>query len=231
MRDVYVIAPDPLMRLGVLHLVGDDVRIKECATAEQVDGPATDSARGAVAILVAPMTSVMRRVCRQVRTLVMLSSPAPALIRDAVDAGAHGVVTTGTNAAQLRIALDVVASGGLYLCSQLSERLRAGDTAARGPRPASHVAVARPAPGPASSPRGATAASSSLAPREIETLELIAGGLTHAQAARALGVAETTVNGYVTRIRAKLNAGNKAELARKAIALGLVQWPGSWFHG
>ena len=43
--------------------------------------------------------------------------------------------------------------------------------------------------------------------------------LTHRQ---ALSLTETTVDTYVKRIRAKLSVGNKADLTRKAIALGLV---------
>jgi DNA-binding NarL/FixJ family response regulator len=61
-----------------------------------------------------------------------------------------------------------------------------------------------------------------LGPREIETLRCIAGGMTHREAARRLGVTETTVNTYAKRIRRKLDAGNKAELTQRAIALGYL---------
>jgi DNA-binding CsgD family transcriptional regulator len=56
-----------------------------------------------------------------------------------------------------------------------------------------------------------------LAPREKETLRYIAGGYTHAQAARRMGISEATVDTYVKRIRQKFNLGNKAELTRLAI--------------
>jgi DNA-binding NarL/FixJ family response regulator len=59
-----------------------------------------------------------------------------------------------------------------------------------------------------------------LTPRETQTLHAVAQCLTHAQAARRLGVTEATVNTYVKRLRAKLNAGNKAELTRIAIERG-----------
>jgi DNA-binding CsgD family transcriptional regulator len=51
---------------------------------------------------------------------------------------------------------------------------------------------------------------------------MIAAGLTHGQAARRLKLTQSTVDTYVKRIRAKLGAGNKAELTRHAIALGLL---------
>ncbi|MBY8889480.1 LuxR C-terminal-related transcriptional regulator, partial [Streptomyces sp. PTM05] len=47
-------------------------------------------------------------------------------------------------------------------------------------------------------------------------------GLTHSQVARRMSLAETTVNTYVKRIRSKLNLGNKADLTRKAVQLGLL---------
>ncbi|MET9822780.1 MULTISPECIES: response regulator transcription factor [unclassified Streptomyces] len=62
-----------------------------------------------------------------------------------------------------------------------------------------------------------------LARREFETLRWIAAGLTHGQVARRMGLTEATVNTYVKRIRRKLGVGNKADLTRKAIQLGLVQ--------
>jgi DNA-binding NarL/FixJ family response regulator len=66
---------------------------------------------------------------------------------------------------------------------------------------------------------------SKLAPREVEALGHIARGLTHAQAAKRMGVRESTVDTYVKRVRAKLNLGNKAELTRKAIELSVVPRP------
>ena len=61
-----------------------------------------------------------------------------------------------------------------------------------------------------------------LAPRERETLHWIASGYTHAQIATRMGLSEATVNTYAKRLRAKLDARNKAELTRMAIEFGLV---------
>jgi DNA-binding NarL/FixJ family response regulator len=57
-----------------------------------------------------------------------------------------------------------------------------------------------------------------LSRRERETLTYIALGLTHHQAANRMGVSKATVDTYVARIRAKLNLGNKAELAIAALS-------------
>lgn len=58
-----------------------------------------------------------------------------------------------------------------------------------------------------------------LSKREQQVLGFIGDGLTHAQVARRLGLSQHTVDTYVKRIRRKLRVGNKAELARAALAM------------
>jgi DNA-binding NarL/FixJ family response regulator len=62
----------------------------------------------------------------------------------------------------------------------------------------------------------------SLSQREEQVLSQISRGLTHGQIATRLGISPHTVDTYVKRIRAKLGAGNKAELTRAAL-LGRTQ--------
>ncbi|TDD23837.1 response regulator transcription factor [Nonomuraea diastatica] len=66
-----------------------------------------------------------------------------------------------------------------------------------------------------------TATSPSLSGREKQVLRQISRGLTHGQIATRLGISQHTVDTYVKRIRAKLGAGNKAELTKAAL-LGQV---------
>lgn len=56
-----------------------------------------------------------------------------------------------------------------------------------------------------------------LSNREEQVLQQISHGLTHGQIATRLGISRHTVDTYVKRIRAKLGAGNKAELTRVAL--------------
>jgi DNA-binding CsgD family transcriptional regulator len=65
-------------------------------------------------------------------------------------------------------------------------------------------------------------AADTLSPREQEALHHIARGLTHAQAARRMGISQTTVDTYIKRIRFKLGPGNKADLTRRAVELGYL---------
>src|SRR5262249_24905209 len=70
---------------------------------------------------------------------------------------------------------------------------------------------------------GAPVGRQSLASREVATLQCVAEGLTHGQISRRMGLTAATVSTYVKRIRTKLNAGNKAELTRRAIELGYLR--------
>jgi DNA-binding NarL/FixJ family response regulator len=113
--------------------------------------------------------------------------------------GAGAVVTPRTGDADFLLAVAAAAGRAIYLAADLAE-LASAELRKRRP--------------------GETTL---LSHREIETLRLIADGCTHRQIARRLGLTEMTVNTYVKRIRSKLSAGNKAELTRKAIALGYAR--------
>jgi two-component system, NarL family, nitrate/nitrite response regulator NarL len=144
-----------------------------------------------------PCLDVIPKLCQDHKVLVVSASGRPADVLGAIRAGACGYVTKLADPLMLVAAVRTVASGGFALSSQLADILR-GELA-RVP------AAARAAGTPA------------LSPREEEALDLIARGLTHAQAASRMGVSRATVDTYVERIRAKLHVGNKAELAQAAI--------------
>ena len=61
-----------------------------------------------------------------------------------------------------------------------------------------------------------------LTPREQMVLARLAQGMTNAQIAAALGIAETTVKTHLQHILDKLHARNRLEAASFALKLGLV---------
>ncbi|WFE25450.1 response regulator transcription factor [Solwaraspora sp. WMMD791] len=214
--DVVVLVRDPLAGMGVRFLLSDVRRIRSLTMCAQVQdllaGPlpgATGQGRPAVAVLgVDVPAGDLRRVCDRWPTLVVTSATAMSTALAAVRCGARSVVVAAaTDPVEMRLALDTVASGGVHLGRGLQW---------------APAAVVHPAP-----PRGDAATAEAprlpaLAPREVQTLRLIARGLTHAQAARELGLTAATVDTYVKRIRVKLAVGNKAELTRRAIEFGYV---------
>jgi two-component system nitrate/nitrite response regulator NarL len=132
------------------------------------------------------------------QVLVVSASGRPADVLGAIRSGACGYVTKLADPLMLIAAVRTVAGGGFALSSQLADILR-GEL--------DRVPVTA----------GTAGAAPVLSPREEEALDLIARGLTHAQAASRMGVTRATVDTYVERIRAKLHVGNKAELSRAAI--------------
>jgi NarL family two-component system response regulator LiaR len=62
-----------------------------------------------------------------------------------------------------------------------------------------------------------------LTPREMETLKLIARGLTNQEIAAHLGVHERTVAKYVSSILSKLHLANRTQVALYAVREGLAE--------
>ena len=145
-----------------------------------------------------PCLDVIAKLRHDHKVLVVSASGRPADVLGAIRAGACGYVTKLADPPMLIAAAHTVASGGFALSSQLADMLR-GELA-RTPA-ATEAAAGNP----------------SLSLREEETLDLIARGLTHAQAASRMGVSRATVDTYVERIRSKLHVGNKAELTQAAL--------------
>jgi DNA-binding NarL/FixJ family response regulator len=268
--DVCVVVADPLARLGVRYLLVGSPRVATVSLYRSLVEVPSARAASAVLVIVDPPVDALTPVAARWRTLTLLSDVVLAPVVNVIRAGVRGVLGTETDPAEMRSALDVVASGGMYLgrsVSQLLARSTGGAAAVRrgmptrptgaprhtgvvaargqsvpgqsvpgqsvpGPSVEGPSAPAQPVAAPAEPsrttafPAGEPVApwqrSMALAPREVQTLQLIARGLTHAAAARELGLTEATVNTYVKRIRSKLHVGNKAELTRRAIELGYV---------
>ncbi len=66
-------------------------------------------------------------------------------------------------------------------------------------------------------------ATEELTEREKEVLQFVAHGATSKEAARRLGIAESTINYHVKNILGKLHARNRTEAAVKAIHEGFVE--------
>jgi DNA-binding NarL/FixJ family response regulator len=238
MIGIALVDDHPIALRGIEYLLADVDDIKVLAAASSVTelrrhlAEAT-GAPGPDVILMdlyhdgdEPCLEAISELATTVRVLVISASGRPEDVTGAIRAGACGYITKNTPLEQFRTAIYTAASGGFWLSSQLADILCA-------------QMGAQPAPSPRTAPPGAgTGAGSSgsaigarggrpvraqdgvqpLAPREEETLSLIARGFTHAQVATRMGISRATVDTYVERIRTKLQLGNKAELTRAAIA-------------
>jgi DNA-binding NarL/FixJ family response regulator len=123
----------------------------------------------------------------------------------ALRAGASGFLLKDARADELVAAVRVVASGDGLLAPSVTRRLIA--EFAR--RPAARAVRAERL--------------AALTPRETEVLRLMAGGLSNAEIAERLVVAEQTVKTHVGRILGKLGLRDRAQAVVVAYETGLVR--------
>jgi DNA-binding NarL/FixJ family response regulator len=192
----------PVRRAGLEKFVSETAGLSVATSVRCVEDLMTGEAAFDVAIVDVvlgpggPALTAIEQVAERGPVVVSSAWDRPLTFGGVLRAGARGYVTSHSDGAVIVAGLVTVGQGGFYVCPELTERF--------------HSEVVRNV---SENPSG-------LAPREAETLRWIARGLTHAQIARRMGLTEATVNTYAKRIRAKLNAGNKAELTRIAIELG-----------
>lgn len=139
----------------------------------------------------------------RVRVLLLTVHEDPALLREALRAGAAGYVIKRAVESELISAIRASAAGDLYVHPSLTRSL----LEEKGPAPADDGALGR------------------LTPREIEVLRLIAQGFTNTQIAEHLCLSPRTVESHRANVRAKLNLDSRAELVRFAARHGLLNPP------
>jgi DNA-binding NarL/FixJ family response regulator len=147
-----------------------------------------------------------RRLPRQ-RILVLTTFGLDEYIVEALRAGASGFMTKDAPAAELVAAVRAVAAGDAVLSPAVTRQLL-DRVAGRLP----------PAAGGAGGP--ATAA---LTEREREVLQLVASGMSNAEIARALVVAEPTVKTHVSNLLGKLGLRGRVQAVIYAYEHGLVE--------
>lgn len=130
------------------------------------------------------------------------------------------VVIDEVKATDLREAVVAGADGFLISSAPLAELRRAAVSTARGdrfvsPEVALHLAGAW-------RPENERSPHSSITPRELEVLELLAEGLTNADIAERLGVSPRTVKTHVQNLLAKLDTRDRTGAVARAFRLGII---------
>ncbi|WP_213453666.1 response regulator transcription factor [Rhizomonospora bruguierae] len=198
---VAIVDDQPVTRAGMEQALAGDPDLTVVASVDSV-GDLPAGSRADVAIIALPLVgdgpAAVASAAAIAHPLVTSIWDGPATLLHAIRAGARGCITRHSDPETVRTAVGVIARGGFYLCSRLVGQFQAG--LVRASREDGHV----------------------LAPREVETIRLIALGFTQAQIATRMGLTQATVNTYTKRIRSKLNVNNKAELTRMAIELGYL---------
>ncbi|MGA3011186.1 MAG: response regulator transcription factor [Terracidiphilus sp.] len=114
----------------------------------------------------------------------------------AVKAGARGYLSKDASRAEIVAAISAVSAGGKYFPAGIAEGIAERESR------------------------------SSLSPREVEILEMVAKGLTNKEIGRVLQISHYTVRNHINHISAKLEAGDRTEAATIALQQGIIDISG-----
>jgi DNA-binding NarL/FixJ family response regulator len=211
MLTIAIVDDHPVKRAGLEKFVSENAGLSVATSARCVEDLHSSGVSFDVAIVDVPLgsggsaLSAIELVAARCPVVVSSSWERPLTFGAVLRTGVRGYVASHSDGQVIVSALVTVGQGGFYVCPELAEHFQSELV------------------------RNLNGDPAGLAPREVETLRWIARGLTHAQVAGRMGLTEATVNTYAKRIRAKLNAGNKAELTRIAIELGHMSGDGRRF--
>ncbi|MEU9003138.1 response regulator transcription factor [Streptomyces sp. NPDC048551] len=140
-----------------------------------------------------------------VKVLVLTTFDLDEYVYEALRAGASGFLLKDASTDQLAEAVRVVAAGEALLSPNITKRLITEFSRMGAPRAPSRARIEE------------------LTERETEVLSLIAQGLSNAEIAVHLTVAEQTVKTHVSRILVKLGLRDRTQAAVFAYESGLVR--------
>jgi DNA-binding NarL/FixJ family response regulator len=145
---------------------------------------------------------LLRRLTKKLpllRVLVFSGHENPVVVRQMLEAGAHGFVEKTAGFTEFKKGLATIATGGTYFGPAIASVLR--------------NVVANPESG--GSP-------DFLTEREREILQLVAEGHSTKEIAAKLGISAKTVDNHRTNLMRKLNIHDVASLTRHALEHGLL---------
>ncbi|MBT2478673.1 response regulator transcription factor [Streptomyces sp. ISL-94] len=140
-----------------------------------------------------------------VKVLVLTTFDLDEYVYEALRAGASGFLLKDASADQLAEGVRVVAAGEALLSPNITKRLITEFSRMGAPRAPSRARI------------------DELTERETEVLTLVAQGLSNAEIAQHLTVAEQTVKTHVGRILVKLGLRDRTQAAVFAYETGLVR--------
>ena len=209
---VLVVEDHPLVREGVVRALERDPGIEVIGEADNGIAAMELARKLEPDVLVLDLRMpglggavVLERLHKElpdIRALVMTANESPESLLDAVAAGAAGYLSKRTTGEELRQAVITTYGGGSVITPELAGHLlREFGGNARG-----EGSSMRPL----------------LASRELETLRLVADGLTDIEIGRQLYISPRTVQNHLTRIREKTGLRRRSELARWAVEHAVV---------
>ncbi|HEX2195470.1 MAG TPA: response regulator transcription factor [Actinomycetota bacterium] len=206
---ILVVDDHPVVREGLIAILGDDPGFVVCGQAGTAAEAVAEAARLRPDVVVLDVrlpgaTGV--EVCADLagrvpstRVVMLTSFPNDGVLMNAFAAGARGFVLKESEPAVIRQAVRTVADGATYADPKVAGKLVA--LATRGRR----------AKGPYD-----------LTLQEMRVLELLPRGLTNQEIGDQLGIGENTVKTHLRNLMRKLGARDRVEAAAIALREGLA---------
>jgi DNA-binding NarL/FixJ family response regulator len=144
---------------------------------------------------------ILRRISkdlRSTRVLVFSAYESPALVREMLEAGAHGFVEKTAGLGEFKKGLETISRGGTYFGPGVATLLR--------------TVVANKS----------SDSIETLTDREREILKLVAESHSTKEIAQKLGISVKTVDNHRTNLMRKLDLHDVASLTRYALETGLI---------
>lgn len=203
---VLIVDDDPFVRSGLADLVATDDGLElvgqaahgreavELARHRRTDVALVDIRMPVMDGIAA--TSALRALPHPPSVAVLTTFDLDEYVYGALEAGAAGFLLKDTPPDDILRAVRVVADGGGMLSPS-----------------ATRTVISRFHRADASRTRAARTAAAHLTPRDRQVLDALAEGLTNADIAALLGLRESTVKAYVSRIFTELNVTNRVQAA------------------
>jgi DNA-binding NarL/FixJ family response regulator len=148
-------------------------------------------------------TEVLRRFTKELpdtRVLIFSGYQTPGLVRELLQAGAHGFVEKSAPLSELKKGIEIVSSGGSYFGPEVALLLRHAMT----------------------DPKSSESGVNILTKREREILKLIAESNSTREIAAKLEISVKTAENHRTNLMRKLDLHDVASLTRYAINNGII---------
>jgi DNA-binding NarL/FixJ family response regulator len=150
------------------------------------------------------VTREVRKRFPKVEILIFTIFDEEEKVLEAIQAGASGYLLKGMEAEKIVDAIQEVHAGGSVIQPNLARSLLRHFMS----QPPPAVGAQEPVP--------------QLTSREVEILQVIAKGLSNAEAARVLKVSRATIRTHLEHIYAKLSVSNRVEAITEGIRQGLI---------
>jgi two-component system secretion response regulator SsrB len=172
-------------------VAGDCRRLKPKVLILDLDLPGLDGIE---------IAGLIRDQCPDTKILVFSGMTDSATVRQALEAGVHGIIEKTASIDLLEKAINAVAAGEPFYGDAITKVM--------------HDLVID---------SGTIQSQSGLSPREQQVLRLVAEGNSNREVATQLGISLKTAENHRHKIMRKLNAHNGADLTREAFRLGILR--------